>query len=108
MLTTTTLFLNEPNFLVYCSNCGRSFSKVNSLQRHYNREHKETDDADEVEPGIDYDEDVEPDFGCIQCRSYNVHARAFSKSMQVILKACNFSKAGLHGATCRPDFWRWL
>ena len=41
---------------------------------------------------LTYDEDVEPDFGCIQCRSYNVHARAFSKSMhmQVLLKAsCN-------------------
>ena len=33
---------------------------MNSLQRHYNREHKETDDADEVDPGIDYDEHVEP------------------------------------------------
>ena len=40
---------NEPNFLIYCSNCGRSFSKVNSLQRHYNREQKETR-ADEVKP----------------------------------------------------------
>ena len=61
---------NEPNCLVYYSNCGRSFSKVNGLQRHYNREHnKETDDADEVKPGIDYDEDVEPDFDEGRARS---------------------------------------
>ena len=67
---------NEPNFLVYCSNCGRSFSKVNSLQRHYNREHvhKEVDDrapADEVDPGIDYvqEESAEEDFDEVTARS---------------------------------------
>ena len=43
---------------------------LNNLQRHNNREHnKETDDADEVEPGIDYDEDVEPDFEEDRARS---------------------------------------
>ena len=42
---------------------------MNSLQKHYNREHKETDDADEVDPGIDYDEDVEPDFDEDRARS---------------------------------------
>lgn len=67
---------NEPNFLVYCSNCGRSFSKVNSLQRHYNREHvhKEVADhapADEVDPGVDYvqEESAEEDFDEVTARS---------------------------------------
>lgn len=67
---------NEPNFLVYCSNCGRSFSKVNSLQRHYNREHvhKEVADrapVDEVDPGIDYvqEESAEEDFDEVTARS---------------------------------------
>ena len=56
---------NEPNFLIYCSNYG--------LQRHYNREHKETC-ADEVEPaGIDddsvYGENVEEEFDEDRARS---------------------------------------
>ena len=67
---------NEPNFLVYCSKCRRSFSKANSLQRHYNREHvhKEVADrapADEVDPGIDYvqEESAEEDFDEVTARS---------------------------------------
>ena len=31
---------NEPNFLIYCASCPRSFTKVNSLQKHYYRKHK--------------------------------------------------------------------
>ena len=31
---------NEPNFQVYCSRCPLSFTKVNSLQKHFSRCHK--------------------------------------------------------------------
>lgn len=31
---------NEPNFRVYCRCCPRSFTKVNTLQKHYTRKHK--------------------------------------------------------------------
>ena len=31
---------SEPNFLIYCASCPRSFTKVNSLQKHYYRKHK--------------------------------------------------------------------
>ena len=49
---------------------------MNSLQRHYNQE--ETDDADEVEPGVDYDEVVEPDFLEDRARSdLRCHAAEF-------------------------------
>lgn len=37
---------NEPNFIVYCATCPRSFKKVNSLQKHYYREHKNVEHED--------------------------------------------------------------
>jgi hypothetical protein len=32
---------NEPNFKVYCRYCCRSFTKVNSLRKHFQREHQD-------------------------------------------------------------------
>ena len=100
---------NEPNFLVYCSNCGRSFSKVNSLQRHYNREHKETC-ADEVEPaGIDDDsvceENVEEEFDEDRARSdlrreaakFLLRAREDAKITQTALDMVKDSTKALLG-----------
>ena len=59
---------NEPNFIVYCASCPRSFRKVNSLQKHYYREHKNVEQEiiwgegayREHEPGTEdtYDHDV--------------------------------------------------
>jgi hypothetical protein len=37
---------NEPNFIVYCATCPRSFKKVNSLQKHYYREHRNVEHED--------------------------------------------------------------
>jgi hypothetical protein len=47
--------LNEPNFTVYCASCPRSFKKVNSLQKHYYREHRNV----EHEQPCDGDADTE-------------------------------------------------
>ena len=30
---------NDPNFVVYCSQCGRSYKKWSSLKKHLHREH---------------------------------------------------------------------
>ena len=43
---------NEPKFIVYCATCPRSFKKVNSLQKHYYREHRNVEHED-----LEYDED---------------------------------------------------
>lgn len=102
---------NEPNFLVYCSNCGRSFSKVNSLQRHYTREHKDQDTcADEFEPaGIDDDavceENVEQEFDEDRARSdlrrqatkYLLRAREDAKITQTALDMVKDSTKALLG-----------
>lgn len=102
---------NEPNFLVYCSNCGRSFSKVNSLQRHYTREHKDQDTcADEFEPaGIDDDavceENVEQEFDehrarsdlCRQAAKYLLRAREDAKITQTALDMVKDSTKALLG-----------
>ena len=37
---------NEPNFIVYCARCPRSFKKVNSLQKHYYRDHKSLEEEE--------------------------------------------------------------
>lgn len=57
---------NEPNFHVYCGCCPRSFTKVNSLQKHFYREHQNEinlDDADNVNPDVngDINENCNPD-----------------------------------------------
>lgn len=102
---------NEPNFLVYCSNCGTSFSKVNSLQRHYTREHKDQDTcADEFEPaGIDdgavCEENVEQEFDEDRARSdlrrqatkYLLRAREDAKITQTALDMVKDSTKALLG-----------
>lgn len=37
---------HEPNFLIYCSfpGCGRSFTKINSLQKRFSRDHIQNED----------------------------------------------------------------
>ena len=30
---------NDPNFVIYCSQCGRSYKKWTSLKKHLHREH---------------------------------------------------------------------
>lgn len=60
---------NEPNFTLYCASCPQSFKSVNSLQKHYYREHKlleehgencsdeeENDNTDNLD--YEYDEEV--------------------------------------------------
>lgn len=46
---------NEPNFHVYCShsNCTRSFTKVKSLQKHWQRDHAGIDDHNLNENGFE-------------------------------------------------------
>ena len=100
---------NEPNFLVYCSNCGRSFSKVNSLQKHYNREHKETC-ADEIEPAVIdddavYEENIEQEFDEDRARSdlrrqaskFLLRAREDAKITQTALDMVKNSTKALLG-----------
>ena len=95
--------------MVYSSNCGRSFSKVNSLQRHYNREHKESS-ADEVEPaGVDddsvYEENVEQEFDEERARSdlrsqaakFLLRAREDAKITQTTLDMVKDSTKALLG-----------
>ena len=59
---------HEPNFLLYCSlpGCGRSFTKINSLQKHFSREHileePENENPGETEGNDDGDDIVLPDF----------------------------------------------
>ena len=50
---------NEPNFKVFCSSCPRSFTKINSLQKHYYRQHKTLDveeDGNVEENGVNFEE----------------------------------------------------
>ena len=47
---------NEPNFIVYCASCPRSFKKVNSLQKHHYREHKNVEN-EQLFGGDAYGED---------------------------------------------------
>lgn len=49
---------NEPNFQVYCSyeNCNRTFTKVKSLQKHWQRQHRLDNTNDHIQP----EEDILP------------------------------------------------
>ena len=50
---------NEPNFLIYCASCPRSFTKVSSLQKHYHRKHKTAaDDTNDHHHLMISDEDL--------------------------------------------------
>ena len=44
---------NDPNFKVYCGYCPRSFTKVNSLQKHYYRDHKNVIQNNDENPNLE-------------------------------------------------------
>jgi hypothetical protein len=50
---------NEPNFWVYCRCCPRSFKKVNTLQKHYTRKHKNLELGQEPNLGEEGTEEFE-------------------------------------------------
>ena len=57
---------NEPNFKVYCRNCPRSFTKVNSLQKHFYRDHRHVNDNNH-DDNSDFDDDPNDSNGLENC-----------------------------------------